>query len=365
MALKDSLKHFSSENGYDVVVTKPDLDNNLDILADGVDAAGGFIEDATLKAYIPKILSIGIVIGADKFDLVDSDNGDFKMFFNREKGAFRAGAVNASAWDDGNIGNGSFACGVNTTASGESSFACGSGTTASKNQSFACGYNTTASEKQSFACGKETTASGEQSFACGYDTTASGEYGFACGYDTTASGKFSFACGWGATASGDNSFACGINTTASGVGSFITGGGTEAKQMLSLNVGAKMETASMSTITTIPQKTTDEKQTTGNYPISLSPKGIFTLKLSATALKDDYSTKWIFEREIVVTTDADGKVTIVSDDNTDKVKDDSDWAFDIASTDDDTTPTVDYKMTGKADTNIAWSVKTEILVNTF
>jgi len=351
MALKDSLKHFKDENGYDVVVTKPDLDNNLDILADGVDAAGGFIEDTTLKAYIPKILPIGIIVGADKFDLADSDNGDFKMFFNREKGAFRAGAVNASAWDDGNIGNGSFACGVNTTASGESSFA--------------CGYNTTASEIQSFACGKETTASGEQSFACGYNTTASGEYGFACGWSATASGKNSFASGYNTTASGDFSFACGYEAIASEDYSFITGAEAEAKQTISLNVGAKVETASMSTITTIPQKTTDEKQTTGNYPISLSPKGIFTLKLSATALKDDYSTKWIFEREIVVTTDADGKVTIVSDDNTDKVKDDSDWAFDIASTDDGTTPTVDYKMTGKADTNIAWSVKTEILVNTF
>jgi len=351
MALKDSLKHFRDENGYDVVVTKPDLDNNLDILADGVDAAGSFTADTSLKAYLPKDKTVGIIVGADSFDLVDSDNGDYKMFFNKEKGAFRAGAVDTSAWDDGNIGSNSFACGYNTTASGDYSFACGYNTTASGYYSFACGENTTASGRASFACGDITTASGDYSFACGENTTASGDYSFACGENTTASGRASFACGWSATASGDLSS--------------IIGREVEAKQTISLNVGAKIKTASMSTITTIPKKTTDEKQTTGYYPISLSPKGIFTLKLSATALKDDYSTKWIFEREIVVTTDADGKVTIVSDDNTDKVKDDADWAFDIASTDDDTTPTIDYKMTGKADTNIAWSIKTEILVNTF
>ena len=129
----------------------------------------------------------------------------------------------------GDIGKGSSAIGIDTTASGYCSHAEGSNTTASGYCSHAEGDTTTASgDYGSHAEGSNTIASGIGSHAEGSDTTASGTSSHAEGDNTTASGYASHAEGSTTTASGVNSHAEGDNTTASGDFSHAEGYGSKA-----------------------------------------------------------------------------------------------------------------------------------------
>ena len=129
----------------------------------------------------------------------------------------------------GDIGKGSSAIGIDTTASGYCSHAEGSNTTASGYCSHAEGDTTTASgDYGSHAEGSNTIASGIGSHAEGSDTTASGTSSHAEGDNTTASGTSSHAEGDNTTASGYASHAEGSTTTASGVNSHAEGDNTTA-----------------------------------------------------------------------------------------------------------------------------------------
>lgn len=136
------------------------------------------------------------------------------MMWYADKAAFRAGYVSLTNWDKANIGNYSFASGLNTTASGERSTAMGSLATASGNYSFATGHFSNASGDYSTALGYQAEASGVYSTATGNQTIASGIIATATGFNTTASGDYSTAMGSYTTASGDNSTALGnyVNT---------------------------------------------------------------------------------------------------------------------------------------------------------
>ncbi len=147
-----------------------------------------------------------------------------RMMWYADKAAFRAGYTSGINWDKVNIGDYSFATGLNTTASGFSSTAMGISTIASGDNSTAMGMSTTASGLRSTAIGYGTTANDDYSTAMGYGTTASGEYSTAMGYNTTASGVHSTAMGYGTTASGDRSTAMGLYvSTFNKVGSFVIG----------------------------------------------------------------------------------------------------------------------------------------------
>jgi len=122
------------------------------------------------------------VIGSPQLADDGNSNHDARMFFDKSKGAFRAGKVTGTQWDDANVGDYSHAEGYNTTASGD--------------RSHAEGYYTTASVIYSHAEGGVTTASGVASHAEGYYTTASGDRSHAEGYYTTASGNYSHAEGY-------------------------------------------------------------------------------------------------------------------------------------------------------------------------
>jgi hypothetical protein len=105
-----------------------------------------------------------------------ADNGntanDNRFFFDKSKGAFRAGRTLADQWDDANVGNFSVALGAGTIASGNIATALGAGTTASGGSSTAMGEVTIASGLRSTAMGYFTTASGAASTAMGFFTTA-------------------------------------------------------------------------------------------------------------------------------------------------------------------------------------------------
>ena len=92
-----------------------------------------------------------------------------------KKGAFRAGSVDGTEWDDANTGSYSTAMGSGTIASGSYSTALGVSTTAS-------GYNATALGFRSIASGSVTTA-------LGYYTTASGDYSAVIGQGVDGSNR--------------------------------------------------------------------------------------------------------------------------------------------------------------------------------
>lgn len=197
----------------------------------------------TNDAIIPLDNADSWIVGSDR---MDNEAGVFakydRAWFNKIKGAFRAGQATGTEWDDVNVGHRSAAFGSDTKASGLSSFACGTSTTASGTSSHAEGtltvasglrahaegQSTTASADNAHAEGRDTTASNWQSHAEGQGTTASGLNSHAEGNLSAASGQGSHAEGYNTKAQSDFAHAEGHNTTASGTVSHAEGNGTTA-----------------------------------------------------------------------------------------------------------------------------------------
>lgn len=118
-----------------------------------------------------------------------------RMMWIPAKRAFRAGEISGTQWDDLNIGLTSFACGINTIASGQYSTAMGGNTTASANSSFSIGSNTIASGIASTSTGYFSKSQGNYSFSIGNRTTSSGVSTFSAGYYTIAQSYNSFVIG--------------------------------------------------------------------------------------------------------------------------------------------------------------------------
>jgi hypothetical protein len=89
------------------------------------------------------------------------------------KGAFRAGYVNNTQWDDNNIGDYSFAVGEQNIASGEKSTAFGGYNTASGTYSFTFGFSNIASGWMSTALGYNVEATADLTFGINVSTTIS------------------------------------------------------------------------------------------------------------------------------------------------------------------------------------------------
>jgi len=304
MALREELKYFKDDNGYDVKVEKPDIDDNFTKLADAID--GTPFDKSDVEIY-PKDNDLGLVIGAETIDLEDSDNGDNKVFYDKDTNALRVGYVKDDRWDGDNRGE------------------------------FSVGF--------------------------GKNVIASGKYSQAIGYGTIAKGKNSYAFGYLTEANFDYCLAFGSNVKANAKSASIFGKGVENKQEMSAGYGIRGDN-----VRTLINRhfntmdTSDDTQTSFDPDLILSEKGVFYIIIHGVNVQDDYSTKWIFDRSLIVTIDGDKKINIVKDDNVDIVKDDNDWKFDIISTDgdDDNSPKLTMKVTGKADTNIGWGIGIEL-----
>jgi len=315
MALKDSIKHFRDVDNYNTYVEKKDIDDNLDLLADNIDTKA----DKTI---------VGIITDGTTLKQQNEEN--------------------------------KLVIGTDCEASGDYSFAYGNTCKASGDYSLAFGEECEASENKSFALGKECKASHSYSFALGYRCEASESKAFAYGNTCKATAEFSEAWGYECEASGNYSYARGYQVKTSGLYSQAFGANIENKQALSIAYGVGRDgIANQNLRHFIVLKTDDDTQTDFDFPIALWIKSLNYIIIRAEILQDDYSTKWIFERKLIVRVDADGNVTIDDDSNTDIVKDDTDWKFDISSTDDSENPTLTLKATGKADTNIAWGIEVE------
>ncbi len=153
------------------------------------------------------------VFGSTSLDNITGTTDDYRMFFDKSKGAFRAGWVNGTQWDVANVGNYSSAFGLFTKASGYASTVFGYSGVASGESSIAMGYNTVASGNQSSAMGYASTASGVAAAAMGYATHATGNQSTSTGGWTTASGQLSTAMGESTTAKSYGETAIGMNNT--------------------------------------------------------------------------------------------------------------------------------------------------------
>jgi hypothetical protein len=111
---------------------------------------------------------------------------DARMFFDKSKGAFRAGSAADAEWDDVNVGSYSAAFGSNNTASNDDSFAAGRFNTSSGNQSVAMGYGNTSTATVSVAIGRSINASGNQSVGIGRDVDVTGVNALAFGAGSPA-----------------------------------------------------------------------------------------------------------------------------------------------------------------------------------
>jgi len=158
-----------------------------------VSGGGGAFSSAGGKTTA-NTLTDDFIFGADSINY--GTGTENKFFFDNNKGAFRAGTIQNTNWDDGsNIGTNSFAIGLNTRASGNYSSAFGSNSNASGSGSVAMGISTIASNQYSFATGGFSEASGFASVATGFYATASGDISSAFGEHTTAESYGEFVVG--------------------------------------------------------------------------------------------------------------------------------------------------------------------------
>lgn len=132
-----------------------------------------------------------------------------RMMWYPDKAAFRVGYTGSYEWDQGNIGN----------------------------YSFAAGYSTFAYSYYSTAFGKNTIASGDASIATGNTTWASGSGSTTMGRDTRAWGDFATALGDSTSADGDCSITMGDRTNAYGYASTAMGYLTTAKALGAVTIG--------------------------------------------------------------------------------------------------------------------------------
>ena len=104
------------------------------------------------------LLSVGNYDGGCS-GFVPAEGSGTRMFWYPGKGAFRAGYINGTQWDDANIGNFSTAFGENVRALGDNSIA--------------LGKNTVAANVGTIALGEGITATGANSVALGYGASTS------------------------------------------------------------------------------------------------------------------------------------------------------------------------------------------------
>jgi hypothetical protein len=127
------------------------------------------------------VLTDDFVFGSSSLNDIPGSNDNIKMFFDKSKGAFRAGEPFGTEWDDTNVGNTSAAFGIGTKASGLESFAAGHITNASGLYSTALGAGTQASGMASTALGGATIAYGDETTSVGYKTIANAKSSLAAG----------------------------------------------------------------------------------------------------------------------------------------------------------------------------------------
>lgn len=118
-----------------------------------------------------------------------------RLLFYPGKGAFRAGAVNDTQWDEASIGPYSWAGGTNATASGHGALAFGDGVVATSTSGTVFGNANTVSGTAGFSAGANNTCSGFACVVLGFTNVATGQGSVALGFRVTANADYAMALG--------------------------------------------------------------------------------------------------------------------------------------------------------------------------
>lgn len=117
------------------------------------------------------------VFGSPTLDYTGTTEGNNRFMFDKSLGAFRAGGVTGTQWDEVNRGPGSAAFGLNTIASGKYSFVAGEGITVTGNRSAAFGEGNTIESEHGLASGELNTLNigSEYSTVFGYNNSVTAD----------------------------------------------------------------------------------------------------------------------------------------------------------------------------------------------
>lgn len=196
------------------------------------------------------------LFGTNSLDHASGD--EYKLFFNKEKGAFRVGKISNTNWDNDNLGVFSFAGGSSSKASGGHAFAFGSNVIANGDYATAFGQNNTASGQYAAVFGNSNTASGNYTIAGGLGVDVTNTFSSAFGNSIEVNGSASAAFGNFQTVEGSSSFtagqnntinnswstAFGLNNTTNGMNATAIGSFNTANGDFSMAIGRSLSTAS-------------------------------------------------------------------------------------------------------------------------
>lgn len=203
-----------------------DTQNTLDQAYDeGGPGAGAIItatDGAVRVAGEDGFLVTGTIGTGNTIDAEVTGAGS-RMFFNPRKGAFRAGRVTGTQWNDANIGDRSFALGEDVVASSLWDVAMGYQSTASGGVSTAIGSNAIASGLASVAVGDQNTASGDRSLSLGTGSLASSDHAITMGFSAEATNDYATAFGYNTNATGARSMVAGVETQSPSYGETVFG----------------------------------------------------------------------------------------------------------------------------------------------
>jgi hypothetical protein len=148
---------------------------------------------------------------------------DSRMWFDKSKGAFRAGYADMDDWEDAKVGEYSFVGGYRNMGSGRSSFAVGEFTWATGLYSFTGTY--------------DTWARGESSVALGGGVWVYDDHGISLGRTTRVHGDSAVAIGSNINTNAEQAMAFGKNIQNDTMNSFMVGFGSSAPSEQTTNPG--------------------------------------------------------------------------------------------------------------------------------
>ena len=150
----------SSQSGnYNIYMGENTGDNetgsNNIILGHGLNTPGGTASNhLNIGGLIyGDLANEDFIVGSYQLDDTGTGTEDSRLFFDKSRGAFRAGTTNGTQWDSVNVGSNSIVLGLNSTASGYASMAIGNGLLSDGIATTALGANATASGTNSMAIG--------------------------------------------------------------------------------------------------------------------------------------------------------------------------------------------------------------------
>jgi len=167
---------------YETLVT---ADNDIPNKKYVDDNAGGgaFATASNVTSNSPGTLGTDdFVFGSDQLDDAADTTKDVRFLFDKSKGAFRAGSVVGTQWDDTSRGNYSAAFGLNTIASGASTFVAGENSSATAQYSYAMGNNADATTLYSFAFGRDVASNKFYALSFGRSYNVNKQYALGVGY---------------------------------------------------------------------------------------------------------------------------------------------------------------------------------------